>query len=154
MGAQVDTTNTKGWTPLDCAADAGSLDVCKELLENDAPLDPADKSQTTPLHLACKGGHLDVVKFLLSKKANLSTVDVENRNALDFAIDYFHEDVVEEILKSDEWEDALSNAIPTELPDYPIITPMRKLIQSMPEQAEFVLNRCMEVAPVRGQKPS
>ena len=154
LGAQVDTTNTKGWTPLDCAAAAGSLEVCKELVDNDAPLDPVDKSQTTPLHLACKNGHLDVVKYLLGKKANMSMVDVEGRNALDFAIDYYHEDVVEVILKSDDWKEALSNAIPTELVEYPYITPMRKLIQSMPEQAEVVLNRCMEVAPVRGNKPS
>ena len=37
----------------------------------------------------------------------------------------------------------------TEISDYPYITPMRKLIQSMPEMAELVFNRCMEVAPVR-----
>ena len=149
LDSQVDKRNVKGWTPLDCAAHTGALEVCKVLLEHKAPLDAVDKSQTTPLHHACKGGHLDVVKYFLSKKANLSAVDVEGRNALDFAIDYYHEDIVEEILKSKRWKEALSNAIKTKRPNYPYITPMRKLIQSMPKQAEFVLNRCTEVSPVR-----
>ena len=80
-------------------------------------------------------------------------VDGERRNALDFAIDFYHEDVVEEILKSDKWKEALSNAILTnDEPDYQCITPMRKLIQSMPEMAKLVLNRCTEVQMQDGDK--
>ena len=98
----------KGWTPLDCAAHAGALEVCNVLVDNQAALDPMDKSQTTPLHHACKGGHLEVVKYLLNRNAILNAVDLEGRNALDFAIDYYHEDVVEEILKSTQWKEALT----------------------------------------------
>ena len=68
LGAQVDTSNTKGWTPLDCAADVGALEVAKVLVSNDAPIEALDKSQTTPLHLACKRGHLEVVRYLVSEE--------------------------------------------------------------------------------------
>ena len=67
LGAQVDTSNTKGWTPLHCAADVGALEIVKLLVSKGAPIEAADKSQTTPLHLACKRGHLDVVKYLISE---------------------------------------------------------------------------------------
>lgn len=58
-GAEVDLINTKGWTPLHCAADADRVNVCKVLVENNAPLGSKDKSQMTPFQLTCKRGHLD-----------------------------------------------------------------------------------------------
>ena len=104
--------------------------------------------------MACKNGHLEVVKCLLARGASLVAVDVEGRCAIDYAIDYFHEDVVEEILKSEFWKEALSNAIPTGKIEYPFITPMRKLIQSMPDQALVVLNKCMDISPMQFGKPT
>ena len=84
---------------------------------------------------------------MLSQSASVKVVDVEGRNAVDFAIDFFNEDVVGEILESENWKDAMKNAIARPDPDYPVITPMRKLIQSMPDMAKLVLNRCMEIRP-------
>ena len=50
-----------------------------------------------------------------------------------------------------QFKNKLRIILATEITDYPYITPMRKLIQSMPEMAELVFNRCMEVAPGTGR---
>ena len=87
-----------------------------------------------------------VVTYMISQHASMKAKDVEGRCAIDFAIDFFNEDVVEEILQSDNWKEALQNVIEGDPDsDYPVITPMRKLIQSMPDMAKLVLNKCMEI---------
>ena len=63
-GSVIDARNSVLWTPLDCASAAGWLDTVTLLLENDAPVDAFDKTQTTPLHLACSKGHAPVNYFL------------------------------------------------------------------------------------------
>ena len=156
---KVDERNTKGWTPLDCAAANGAYDVCQELIDNDAPIDAVDRSGTTPLQLACRGGFEDVVKLLLKKGADCSIIDKtfsavtdENEptkwqgglNCLDYAIDYYQEEVVEVLLKSDKWEDCLQNAY-LDPNSGQILTPMRKLIKHLPNQAKIAFDRCVKV---------
>lgn len=41
--ADVEARNTVLWTPLDCASAFGHVNVCRLLLDYDAPLDPLDK---------------------------------------------------------------------------------------------------------------
>ncbi|CAG5110986.1 Oidioi.mRNA.OKI2018_I69.chr2.g5330.t1.cds [Oikopleura dioica] len=146
-GIQVDEVNSKGWTALDAAAAVGHLQSAKILLDHDAPVDSTDKSNVTPLHLASMNGHLEVAKYLLEQGADVRIVDTDGRNALDYAIDYYHEDIVTMFLESDEWKACLSNAtdMRRENPMRPYVTPMRKLILHMPDQAKYIFNRCMEV---------
>ncbi|CBY41836.1 unnamed protein product, partial [Oikopleura dioica] len=146
-GIQVDEVNSKGWTALDAAAAVGHLPSARILLEHDAPIDSADKSNVTPLHLASMNGHLEVAKFLVDQGADVKNVDSEGRNALDYAIDYYHEDIVTMFLESDQWKACLSNATDMAKENFmrPYVTPMRKLILHMPDQAKYIFNRCMEV---------
>ena len=161
LGSQVDERNTKGWTPLDCAAANGAYDVCRELIDHDAPIDAMDRSGTTPLQLACRGGFEDVVKLLLDKGADCSIIDntfsaatsetdVTSKwqggglNCLDYAIDYYQEEVVEVLLKSDQWEQCLENAY-LDPNSGQILTPMRKLIKHLPNQAKIAFDRCVKV---------
>ena len=104
---------------------------------------------------------MKVVKCLLKRaslsaslRASLSAVDAAGRCAIDYAIDNFHENVVEEILKSKSWKEALSNAIPTGKQEYPFITPTRKLIKSMPDQALEVFNKCITISEVKDGQPT
>ena len=144
FGSEIDASNTKGWTPLDCAAECGAEDVCKLLLDNDAPVDATDRTKITPLHLACKNGHEDTVQLLIARGADCGLIDAEGRNALDYAIDFYHEECVEILLRSPQWATCLSNAV-TDINSETYVTPMRKLIQFLPEQASLVFNRCITV---------
>lgn len=167
LGSQVDERNTKGWTPLDCAAANGAYDVCQVLIDHDAPIDAMDRSGTTPLQLACRGGFEDVVQLLLDNNADCSIIDNTfstvtsetevapkwqgGLNCLDYAIDYYHEEVVEVLLKSDQWEQCLENAYLDPNSGH-ILTPMRKLIKHLPNQAKIAFDRCVKIKANKNDK--
>ena len=155
LDASVDARNSKEWTALDCAADAGHIDCCKVLIDNDAEVDSRDKNLITPLHLGCRRGHIEIVRLLLRNGADLGARARDGNNAIDFAIDSYHEDCVREILRSDDWRRAMMNAIiitdKTTKKVSEILTPMRKLIRNMPEEAFFVLNRCTTIGKEEDQ---
>ena len=95
----------------------------------------------TPLHLAGRNGHEDVIKLLLSKKADIEIKSRDGLNALDMAIDNGHYDAVEVILDSDVWEQSLRSKI--RLANGGVMTPMRRLIEKMPDMAKKVFSKCI-----------
>lgn len=57
-----------GWTPLQLAAEAGSCDAVRSLIQAGANVNNTDMSYgRTALHIAVEGGHKDIVEFLLKK---------------------------------------------------------------------------------------
>ncbi|XP_033118085.1 transient receptor potential cation channel subfamily A member 1 homolog isoform X1 [Anneissia japonica] len=140
-GAEITARNQNQWTPLDCAASNGWRKTAEVLLEADCPVDPIDKAKTTPLHLACKNGHLEVVKLLLEWKASLSLKDIDNKNCLDLAIENSKKDVAMAIVTDDNWRDALRTEHKHSYFKWRT-TPIRKLIQRMPDVAEVVFSNC------------
>ena len=64
-GANLESTDNLGKTPLHLACCNGHLDVVRYLLtSHGANLEATDNNGKTPLHLACWNGHLDVVQDL------------------------------------------------------------------------------------------
>ncbi|XP_048577664.1 transient receptor potential cation channel subfamily A member 1 homolog [Nematostella vectensis] len=139
-GAAVDARNANLWTPLDCAAAYGWVKCASALLDFDSPVDPTDRTRTTPLHLASRSGHVDMVELLLNRNANIILTDHTGRNCLDMAIDDGRKDVAMAIINSPNWEDVLKNKT---LEQGTVTTPMRKLIDKLPDVAEAVLNKCV-----------
>jgi ankyrin repeat protein len=74
-------------TPLFHAAAAGSLDVCRLLIDSGASIEAGDDLSRTPLHAACRGGHHQLVHLLFSAKQPLtaSVSDDVSFNAWHFA---------------------------------------------------------------------
>ena len=68
-GADVDSRDNCGCTPLMPASHAGYLDVVRLLLESGAVADSFDNYGWTPLMSALQGGHMDVVHLLLRSGA-------------------------------------------------------------------------------------
>jgi ankyrin repeat protein len=66
VGADVNATNTDGWTPLHKACMKGHVQVFKELVEYGADIEAKNSYDYRPLHFACNRGHLAVVNELLS----------------------------------------------------------------------------------------
>ncbi|KAA3679591.1 uncharacterized protein DEA37_0007144 [Paragonimus westermani] len=153
-GAPIDVRNTSRMTPLDWAVTNGQNDCVTCLLEKGAPVNPVDRSNIPPLHLACKYGHVSTVKILMSWGADPAyrlNVD-ENTpnygpNALDISIDHGQRQCAFALLREVNWEQALRNQ--TIGPDGLIQTPMRKLIIYMPDVAQLVLDRCVQVVNSR-----
>lgn len=56
--------NDTGYVPLHDAADSGSFDALKTLLELDAPHLPRTTDGRTPLYIANVAGHTEIVAYL------------------------------------------------------------------------------------------
>ncbi|QOJ78899.1 ankyrin repeat domain-containing protein [Infirmifilum lucidum] len=65
-GADVNTRDKYGWTPLHYAADGGHLEVARLLLDRGADVNTRDNDGRTPLDLARAMGHKEVVELLES----------------------------------------------------------------------------------------
>jgi ankyrin repeat protein len=75
-GADINTQNSEGATPLYITVSCGKLGITETLLEFDPIINLANKDGFTPLHVAADKGNLKIVKVLLNKalkaKANSS----------------------------------------------------------------------------------
>ena len=64
-GAQVNTADSRGYTPLHNASERGFSNIVQLLLSAKADISASDKKKNTPLHFASKNGHFDVLGLLL-----------------------------------------------------------------------------------------
>jgi ankyrin repeat protein len=71
VGADVNATNSGGWTPLIVASMMGHVQVVNELMEHGADIEVKTNYGWTPLHLACRQDHLAIVKALVSGGADI-----------------------------------------------------------------------------------
>ena len=98
-GAELETKDYYGRTPLSWAAQKGHEAVVKLLLEKGAGLETKDKNYgRKPLLWAAKNRYEAVVKLLLEKGAGLETKDYFSRTPLSLAIENRHEAVAKLLL--------------------------------------------------------
>ncbi len=75
LGADVDSQDDQGITPLWVSAEQGNVPMCALLLQHGAQVNHADKKGVTALHRAALKGH-DIVCALLLEHSALLTVNV------------------------------------------------------------------------------
>ncbi|GGP19728.1 hypothetical protein GCM10007981_04580 [Thermocladium modestius] len=98
-GADPNTKDEYGSTPLHWAALKGHLDVVELLLKHGADPNVKDEDGSTPLHDAAWNGHADVVELLLKHGADPNVKDEDGSTPLHDAAWNGHADVVELLLK-------------------------------------------------------
>ena len=76
-GADVNSANATGLTPLIVATRSGQIDAVQLLVNRNADIDFVDHLGMTALHAACSDGHFEIAKFLLEHGAKINAV---NRN--------------------------------------------------------------------------
>lgn len=74
-GADVNSQDEKGGSPLDHASYRGYPDIVKKLLAKKAVVDIKDKYDSTPLATAANYGHIEIVKMLISAGADVNRQD-------------------------------------------------------------------------------
>ena len=84
-GANVNETNSLGWTPLHAAIRFANDDVIDILLNNGANINAKDNSGKTPLYAAVETGQKLVVDKLISKGADVNIADNNGNNPLSLA---------------------------------------------------------------------
>ncbi len=115
--------------------------------QNDAPIDPFDRSKTTPLHLAAENGHDRLIPLLLDNGANIAQEDAYGRNMLELAILSHKRSVVRTVLQHRDWRKAMrttftaSDKHGSRVPE----TPLRLLIRVFPDLATLVFDRCVSL---------
>ncbi|CAF1492509.1 unnamed protein product [Adineta steineri] len=128
-------------TCLHIACYNGSLDIVKYLTTlHQISINPYASTRQTPLYGACEGGFIDVVRYLLDyTDANPTIRTAKGYNCLDIAIARHHHEIVKRLLEYPEWR-TLMESVQYEDSDVPI-TPMRRLIISMPEIAYELIDK-------------
>ena len=99
-GADIDTNNNAGRSPLHYACDSGALEVVKMLVEAGARVRATDDEGRTCLMLAACSGHTETVRYLVSlPEVELNQQDIEdNETALHVAVQKKATDVVQVLI--------------------------------------------------------
>ena len=100
MGADANTPDIHGWTPLLWSAISGSVSIAKLLLDHHVNADHMDNDGNTAIHLAAYHGHVEIVKLLLDYGAVL-LLNNSGLMYLDVAMEQNNKDVVMAVVKHD-----------------------------------------------------
>ncbi len=88
QGANVDTADAFGWTPLIWACSSGHIEVAQVLLNAKADVNLAQKDGRTPLMKAAERGHANIARMLVTTSGiDLNQNDSYGRTALSYAKD-------------------------------------------------------------------
>ena len=72
-GADVNASNSRGWTPFHRAIIIGDyFEIAKYLVENGANVNAPKNNGWTPLHLAILDGDFEIVKYLVENGADVN----------------------------------------------------------------------------------
>jgi len=118
------------------------LKIVKYLVgEHHASVNTIADKQETPLFSACEEGHETIVKYLLAKTDADPTVrTARGFNCLDIAISKHHPEIVRLLLEHPQWRNLMASAQYDGRRRIPI-TPMRRLIISMPDIAHELIDK-------------
>ena len=104
IGADLNTSNFLGETPLFVATTFNQIDIAKLLILNQALVDKANFHNETPLMVAIQRENLDMIKMLCAFGANVDAKTSQHKTPLMFAAEtgIFKErqkDIIEYIIK-------------------------------------------------------
>ena len=98
-GADIETKNDKGRSPLHLASLLGALTTVKMLVEAGADVRATDAERRTCLIHAAYFGHTDAVRYLVSlPEVDLNHQDTKNYTPLHYAVQEKHADVVQVLI--------------------------------------------------------
>lgn len=87
-GANLDSTNSDGTTPIQMAILNKNVEVLKFLLENGASLDVRSEAKYTLLHYAAGACNTEIIEFLLEKGLDVNAQDFKGNTPLHFFFIY------------------------------------------------------------------
>ncbi|RDD41715.1 Transient receptor potential cation channel subfamily A member 1 [Trichoplax sp. H2] len=137
FGAEINNKDLFCNYPLHYAARSGHTTTVELLLDKRAKINVVDRSDKTALYLACANGHTETAKLLLTRGADPTAINNQGLSCLDIAIENNQTEIGLQIIRSKYWEKAMENR---KLDGY---TPMKRLIEKLPDVASIVMDRCI-----------
>lgn len=127
--------------------ESARIDCINLLISYNADVDACNIGRETPLHNASRYGSFKLVKSLLDHNADPLLININGLNCLEVAIEEENEEVVKYFIKHDLIFQLMRNAQRCggkflAIDNYLADTPMRKLIEHMPEMAFLMLDKC------------
>ncbi|MCO5195624.1 MAG: alpha/beta fold hydrolase [Anaerolineae bacterium] len=101
QGADVNTSDARGITPLIGAAYQNHLEVARELIDAGADVNVRDASQQSAYLISTSEGYLELLQLTLTAGADVHSLDSFNGTGLIRAADRGHVEIIEELLKTD-----------------------------------------------------
>ncbi len=92
-GANVNTEDHRGETPLYWGLRLGNKELAERLISNGANINIEDNSGKTPLYWVIEGGNKEVVELLILKGAKLNVKDGHGKTPLHWAFEKGHKDI-------------------------------------------------------------
>ena len=99
MGADINSPDIVGWTPLLWAAKAGNLGVAELLLERGVLTDHVDIDGNAALHVAAHFNQVETTRILMNYGASLLVANKRGMTCLDVAMEAQNNEVVMVIVK-------------------------------------------------------
>ena len=98
-GADIETKNSKGRSPLHVASCSGELATVKMLVEAGADVRATDTNRATCLMVAAYCGHTDIVRYLVGlPEVDVNHQDINNGTVLHVTVARKHSDVVQVLI--------------------------------------------------------
>jgi hypothetical protein len=99
-GADINTQNTLGWTPLHSAIWNNKVNIVEMLVENKADINKENNKGETPLYFAAEKGNKRIVELLVNSGADVNVVSDEGKNALTIAREMRKNSIAEFLIKN------------------------------------------------------
>ena len=81
-GANIESKDTNGVTPLYIASRNGHIEIVKYLISHGANIESKTNQDATPLHFASYKNHLQIVEYLIKHGSCLMYLTYYNRDSL------------------------------------------------------------------------
>lgn len=94
MGADINSPDIVGWTPLMWAAKVGNVGVTELLLERGVLMDHVDIDGNSALHVASHFSQVETARMLLDYGANMLVLNKREMACLDVAMEAQNHEVV------------------------------------------------------------
>ncbi|KAJ7385776.1 hypothetical protein OS493_013810 [Desmophyllum pertusum] len=137
MGADINSPDIVGWTPLMWAAKVGNVGVTELLLERGVLMDHVDIDGNSALHVASHFSQVETTRMLLDYGANMLVLNKREMACLDVAMEAQNHEVVMVFVKHQRWREALATT--SAKPN-----PIGRLIEHFPDAAHVAMDRCIQ----------
>ncbi|XP_071507636.1 uncharacterized protein [Diadema antillarum] len=146
MGADVSKVNDEYRTALILAAANNHVMTMSLLIEHNCDVNAIDKTKNTALHLCCDAGHIAAANLLIRAGADQSCSNDQGFTPLELAIEREQGEIAAAIIKCKDWRVAMQSR------DEQMISPMKALIEKLPDVALLVMDRCVHQTSINDPK--